>query len=176
MKSYAPLMHRQKTITIENPELQLTVYLHVFITYNRMWKTALPFLLSVYLVDVSPLILGSAPVSSPSFLPHVLIYPKTLDRRPCTGRSREAVVIFLFGLEVILIRHFRVLLCAVCSSPKLQATIGYYSDQTQFLLAPKAIRPVSNPILSTYGPWENTPLLKCRRPHCVALSFYIMSL
>jgi hypothetical protein len=51
------------------------------------------------------------------------------------------------------------------------AAIGYYSDQTQFLLAPTVIRPVSNPLLSTCGPWENTALLKCRRPHCVAVSF-----
>ncbi len=38
------------------------------------------------------------------------------------------------------------------------------------------IRPVSNPLLSTQGPWENTALLKCRHPHRVALSFYIVSL
>jgi hypothetical protein len=49
-------------------------------------------------------------------------------------------------------------------------------DQTQFLLAPTVIRPVSNSLLSICGPWDNTALLKCRHPHCVALSFYIMSL
>jgi hypothetical protein len=38
------------------------------------------------------------------------------------------------------------------------------------------IRPVSNPLLSTCGHWENTVVLKCRHPHCVALSFYLMSL
>jgi hypothetical protein len=35
-----------------------------------------------------------------------------------------------------------------------------------------ALRPVSNPLLSTCGPWENTVLLKCHHLHCVALSFY----
>jgi hypothetical protein len=35
--------------------------------------------------------------------------PKTLDRRLCTGRSEEAVVIFLFGLEALLPRDSRVL-------------------------------------------------------------------
>jgi hypothetical protein len=45
--------------------------------------------------------------------------PKTLDRRPCTGRSQEAVVIFLFGLEALLTRDSRVLSYAVSSSPKL---------------------------------------------------------
>ncbi len=45
--------------------------------------------------------------------------PKTLDRRPCTGRSQEAVVIFLFGLEALLTRDSRVLSCAVSSFPKL---------------------------------------------------------
>jgi hypothetical protein len=34
---------------------------------------------------------------------------KTLDRRLCTGRSGEAVVIFLFGLEALLTRDSRVL-------------------------------------------------------------------
>ncbi len=101
---------------------------------------------------------------------------KTLDRRPCTGRSQEAVVIFLFGLEALLRRDSRVLSYAASSSPKLWAAIGYYSDQTQFLLAPTVIRPVSNSLLSICGPLENTALLKCRHPHCVALSFYIMSL
>ncbi len=102
--------------------------------------------------------------------------PKTLDRRPCTGRIQYAVVIFLFGLEALLTRDSRVLSYAASSSPKLQAAIGYYSDQTQFLLAPPVIRPVSNSLLSIFGPLENTALLKCRHPHCVALSFYIMSL
>ncbi len=82
------------------------------------------------------------------------------------------MVIFLFGLEALLTRDSRVLACAVSFSPKLQAAIGHYSDQTQFLLAPTVIRPVSNPLVSTCGPWENTALLKCRHPHCVALSFY----
>ncbi len=90
----------------------------------------------------------------------------------CTGRSREAELIFLFGLEALLTRDYRVLSCAISSSPKQQAAIGYYSDQTQFLLATTAFRPVFNPLLSTCGPWENTALLKCRHPHCVALSFY----
>jgi hypothetical protein len=93
-----------------------------------------------------------------------------------TDRSREAVVIFLFGLEALFTRDSRVLSCAVSSSPKLWAAIGYYSDQTQFLLAPIASRPVSNPLLSTCGPWENTVLLKYRHPHCIALSFYIISM
>jgi hypothetical protein len=31
--------------------------------------------------------------------------PKTLDRRLCTGRSGEAVVIYLFGLEALLTRE-----------------------------------------------------------------------
>ncbi len=114
----------------------------------------------------------------------ILLQPKFLNIQifvthktwKCTGRSREAVVIFLFGLEALLTRNSKFLLCAVSSSPKLQAAISYYSDQTQFLLAPTAIRPVSNPLLSTCGPWENTALLKCCQPHCVALSFYIMSL
>ncbi len=44
---------------------------------------------------------------------------KSLDRRPCTGRSQEAVVIFIFGLEALLTRESRVLPCAVSSSPKL---------------------------------------------------------
>ncbi len=101
---------------------------------------------------------------------------KTLDRRPCTGRSQEAVVIFLFCLEALLTRDSRVLSCAVSSSPKLKAAIGCYSDQTQFLLASTVTRPVSNPLLSTCGLCKNTVLLKCRHPHCVALSFYIMSL
>ncbi len=43
--------------------------------------------------------------------------PKTLDRRPCTGRSQEAVVIFLFGLEALLTRVSRVLSYAASSSP-----------------------------------------------------------
>jgi hypothetical protein len=77
---------------------------------------------------------------------------KTLDRRLCTGRSQEAVIIFLFGLEALFTRDSRVLFCAVSPSPKLKAAIGYFSDQTQFLLAPIAIRPVSNPLLSTCGP------------------------
>jgi hypothetical protein len=34
---------------------------------------------------------------------------KTIDRRPCTGRSLEAVVIFLFCLEVLFTRDSRVL-------------------------------------------------------------------
>ncbi len=34
--------------------------------------------------------------------------PKTLDRRLCTGRSWEAVVIFLFGLEAHFTRDSRV--------------------------------------------------------------------
>ncbi len=76
----------------------------------------------------------------------------------------------------LLHKSSRVFPCTVSSFPKLQAAIGYYSKQTKFLLAPTAIRPVSNPLLSTCGPWENTVLLKCRHPHCVALSFYIMSL
>ncbi len=72
-------------------------------------------------------------------------YPcsKTLDRRPCTGRSQEAVVIFLFGLEALLTRDSRVLSCAVSSSPQtigcywlLQwsnpVSIGSHSDQTSF--------------------------------------------
>jgi hypothetical protein len=86
------------------------------------------------------------------------------------------VVIFLFVLEALLTKYYRVLSCAFSSSPKLQAAFGYYTDQTQFLLAPTVIRPVSNTLLSTCGPWENTALLKCRHLHCVALSFYIMSL
>ncbi len=45
--------------------------------------------------------------------------PKTLDRRLCTDRSVEAVVIFLFGLEALLTRDSRVLSCVVSSSPKL---------------------------------------------------------
>ncbi len=60
--------------------------------------------------------------------------------------------------------------------PKLQTAIGYYNDQTQFLLASTEIRPVSNLLLSTFGPQEKSVLLKCRHPHCVALSFYLMSL
>ncbi len=44
---------------------------------------------------------------------------KTLDRRLCTDRSGEAVVIFLFGLEALLTRDSRVLSCVVSSSPKL---------------------------------------------------------
>ncbi len=44
---------------------------------------------------------------------------KTLDRRPCTGRGQEAVVIFLFGLEALFTRDSRVLSYAVSSSPKL---------------------------------------------------------
>jgi hypothetical protein len=59
------------------------------------------------------------------------------------------VVIFLFGLEALLTRDSRVLSCVVSSSPKLYTAIGSYSDQTQFLLAPTMIRPVSNPLLST---------------------------
>jgi hypothetical protein len=35
--------------------------------------------------------------------------PKALDRRLCTGRSQEAVVIFLFGLEALLTRDSKVL-------------------------------------------------------------------
>ncbi len=49
-------------------------------------------------------------------------------------------------------------------------------SKTQFLLAPTVIRPVSIPLVSTCGPWENTALLKCHHPHCVALSFYIIFL
>jgi hypothetical protein len=49
-----------------------------------------------------------------------VIDPKTLDRRPCTGRSQEAAVIFLFGLEALLTRDSRVLSYAFSSSPKLQ--------------------------------------------------------
>ncbi len=45
--------------------------------------------------------------------------PKTLDRRLCTDRSGEAVVIFLFGLEALLTRDSRVHYCVVSSSPKL---------------------------------------------------------
>jgi hypothetical protein len=86
------------------------------------------------------------------------------------------VVIFLFGLEALFTRDSRVLSCAVSSSPKLKAAISYYSDQTQFLLASTVITPVSNSLLSTCGPWENTVVLKCCHPHCVALSFYLMSL
>jgi hypothetical protein len=85
-------------------------------------------------------------------------------------------MIFLFCLDALLTRDSRVLSYAVSSSPKLQAAIGYYSDETQFLLAPTVIRQVSNSLLSICGPWENTALLKCRHPHCVALSFYLMSL
>jgi hypothetical protein len=59
---------------------------------------------------------------------------------------------------------------------RLLLVISYYIDQTQFLLAPTVIRPVSNSLLSICGPWENTALLKCRHPHCVALSFYLMFL
>ncbi len=44
---------------------------------------------------------------------------KTLDRRPCTRRSQEAVVIFLFGLKALLTRDSRVLSYAASSSPKL---------------------------------------------------------
>jgi hypothetical protein len=69
--------------------------------------------------------------------------------------------------------------CHVLSPPLLNYSIGcfgYYGNQTQLLLAPGAIRPVSNPLVSTCGPWENTVMLKCRHPHFVALSFYIMSL
>jgi hypothetical protein len=44
---------------------------------------------------------------------------KTLDRRLCTDRSGEAVVIFLFGLKALLTRDSRVLSCVVSSSPKL---------------------------------------------------------
>jgi hypothetical protein len=47
------------------------------------------------------------------------VYAKTLDRRPCTGRSQEAVVTFLFGLEALLTRDSRVLSRAVSSSPEL---------------------------------------------------------
>ncbi len=50
------------------------------------------------------------------------------------------MVILLFGLEALFTRDSRVLFCAVSSSPKLKAAIGYFSDQTQFLLAPTAIR------------------------------------
>ncbi len=49
---------------------------------------------------------------------------KTLDRRLCTGRSGEAVVIFLFGLEALLTIDSRVLSCVVSSSPKLKTAIG----------------------------------------------------
>jgi hypothetical protein len=86
------------------------------------------------------------------------------------------VVIFFFGLEALFITDSRVLECAVSPSPKLQAAIGYYSNPSQFLLASPVIRPVSNPLLSTCGPWESNVLLKCRHPHCVALFFYFMSL
>jgi hypothetical protein len=63
------------------------------------------------------------------------LYPKTLDRRPCTGRSQETVVIFIFGLEALFTRDSRVLFCAVSSSPKLKAAIGYYNDKTQFSIS-----------------------------------------
>jgi hypothetical protein len=69
-------------------------------------------------------------VSRLSIGQHQRIFPleggdsaKTLDRRPCTGRRQEAVVIFLFGLEALLTRDSRVLSCAVSSSPQ---TIGCY--------------------------------------------------
>ncbi len=86
------------------------------------------------------------------------------------------MVIFLFGLEALFRRDSRVLSCVASSSPNQQAAIGYYGDQTLLLLASTAIRPVSNPLFSTCGPWEKTVLLTCRHPHSVALSFYIMSL
>jgi hypothetical protein len=86
------------------------------------------------------------------------------------------VVIFFFGFEALFTRDSRVLSCVVSSYPKLEAAIGYYGDQTQLLLAPTAIRSLSNPFLSTCEPWENTVLLTCRHPHSVASSFYVMYL
>ncbi len=102
--------------------------------------------------------------------------PKTLDRRLCTGRSQEAVLIFLFSLEALFPRNSRVLLCAVSSSPE---TIGCYWPfqwSNPASVGSTAIRPVYNPLLSTCGPWENTAMLKSRHPHCVPPTFYLMSL
>ncbi len=77
-------------------------------------------------------------LSKTSFTP---LPPKTLDRRPCTGRSPEAVVIFLFGLEALFTRDSRVL--SFMSPPPLidcywllhwsnPVSIGSHSDQTSF--------------------------------------------
>ncbi len=66
---------------------------------------------------------------------------KTLDRRLCTGRSGEAVVIFLFGLEALLTRDSRVLSCVVSPPPNyrlllattvITVSIGSHNSQTSF--------------------------------------------
>jgi hypothetical protein len=82
--------------------------------------------------------------------------------------SREALVIFLFGLEAFLTRVSR----AQSSAIPLFPTI------TRLLLAPVAIEPVSN-FFSLFM-WAlgnyRTVLFKCRLPNSLAQSFYIKSL
>jgi hypothetical protein len=72
-------------------------------------------------------------------------FPKTLDKK--TGRSQEAVVIFLFGLEVLITRDFRAQPCAVSSLSRTvpmlllaimvmkPLAISSYSDQASGLFS-----------------------------------------
>jgi hypothetical protein len=103
---------------------------------------------------------------------------KTLLRKTVhcahADRSKETAVIFLFGLEAVFTRVSRAQSSAVSSRvSRAQSSavfslpaVGSYRDQTNFPFFP----------LFCVGPGENTPLLKCRHPHSLALSFYIKSL
>ncbi len=69
-------------------------------------------------------------------------HPKTLDRRLCTDRSGEAVVIFLFGLEAFDKRFQGPFLCCLLLPQTIDCywliqwsnpvSIGSHNDQTSF--------------------------------------------
>ncbi len=80
--------------------------------------------------------------------------------------SREALVIFLFGLEAFLTRVSRAQSSAIPSFPQLLGCYWLLKPLNQFLIF----------FLFLCGPWETTVLFKCRLPYSLAQSFYIKSL
>jgi hypothetical protein len=101
---------------------------------------------------------------------------KDIRQEDCTGRSRGAVVIFLFGLEALFTRGSRAQFCAVCSLPRTVRCHWLSCLSNQFLLAPREIKPVYYSILSTVWAPGKSCLSTCRHPYSLAQSSYIMSL
>ncbi len=97
-------------------------------------------------------------------------------RRLCTDRRQDVAVIFLFGLEALFTRDSRVHSSAVLFCAWTNGCYWLLQWSNQLLLAPIAIKPVSFLFSLPCGPWENTVMLKCRHPHSLAQSSYVMSL
>ncbi len=85
---------------------------------------------------------------------HLVDKQRHQTRRPCTGRSKDAVVIFLFGLEALFTRDSRALLYRMLSPPSSPNSYQLLWRSNQLLLAPTAIKPVYIIFSLACGPWE----------------------